>query len=159
MEEHMANAQDYIVVKNGKQLAIGDTVKDYCGNDVILSGFQPPRHEGSTGRVDLRASINVYLGSFYPSVVGAAIISKKEWADRRPQDDQQVKSYRDLNKYLQSFTSWSVQRDPSGYYYFTHAIYAPSTGVYVYTWRGSTYGFWRRELNAYIAQHEEVTRD
>jgi hypothetical protein len=155
----MANAQDYIVVKDGKQVAIGDIVKDARGTGVLLSGFQPPRHEGSTGRVDIRdaATGQVYLGSFYPSVIGCAIISKAEWADRRPQDDQQVKSYRDLNKYLQSFTSWSVQRDPKGYYYFTHAIHAPSSGVYVYTWRGTTYGFWRRELTDYC-KGAEVSR-
>jgi hypothetical protein len=70
----MANAQDYIIVKDGKRIAIGDTMKDSRGTAVLLSGFQPPRHEGSTGRVDLRAVIdNVYLGSFYPSVIGATI--------------------------------------------------------------------------------------
>lgn len=153
----MANAQDYIVVKDGARIAIGDTVKDARGHAVILSGFQPPRHEGSTGRVDLRATDDVYLGSFYPSVVGAAIVSKVEWADRRPQDDTHVSSLKALNAYLASFTGWQAVRDPKGYYYFTHAVHAPSSGVYVYTWRETTYGFWRRELTDYC-KNAEVSR-
>ena len=157
----MANAQDFIIVKDGQRIAIGDTVKDSRGTKVILSGFQPPRHAGSTGRVDLRShSDNVYLGQFYPSVIGAAIISKAEWADRRTQDGHDVRSFRAINDYLHNVLNcrWCLQRDPSGYYYFTHPEHAPSTGVYVFTWRGTQYGFWRRELNAYL-QQEGIARD
>jgi hypothetical protein len=71
----MANAMDYILVdsKTKQRVAVGDTRKDFRGEEVIVSGFSAPRHEGSTGRVDLRDKNNNYLGQFFPSVVGLSI--------------------------------------------------------------------------------------
>jgi hypothetical protein len=71
----MASAQDFIIVgKDGKRIAIGDAVTDFRGEKLTLSGFSPPRYEGSTGRVDLRNAADEYIGQFYPSVIDAAIV-------------------------------------------------------------------------------------
>lgn len=74
----MANAQDYIVVnsKTRKRIAIGDKVAGFRGETYILSGFQPPRHAGSTGRVDLRNPQDEYVGEFFPSVIDAVIVRR-----------------------------------------------------------------------------------
>jgi hypothetical protein len=45
---------------------------------------------------------------------------------------------------------WVIRRSPAGYYYMTHEIHAPSDGIYVFSCKGTTLGFWRRELAAVI---------
>lgn len=68
------NTDGYKLMRDGKEVKIGDKVKDFRGNPVIVSGFALPKHEGSTGRVYLKAPNGVYLGEFYPSVVDCAIV-------------------------------------------------------------------------------------
>jgi hypothetical protein len=74
----MANGADYkLVDDNGVTVPVGSIIKDARGTPVMVSGFSPPRHEGSTGRVDLRDKHgNVYLGQFFPSVVNLRIVKR-----------------------------------------------------------------------------------
>ena len=63
-----------------------------------------------------------------------------------------VKTLGQLNAMLKPESQgWTIRRSPAGYYYMTHDEHMPSSGVYVFTCKGTTLGFWRRELAAVIA--------
>ena len=53
-----------LVDEAGAEAVIGNTYKDFRGDDHFLKGGTPPRHSGSTGRV------HTDQGEFYPSVIG-----------------------------------------------------------------------------------------
>lgn len=68
-------------------------------------------------------------------------------------DNTIVKTLGRLNAMLKpEAQGWSVRRSPAGYYYMTHDTHAPSAGVYVFSCKGTTLGFWRRELAAVIEE-------
>jgi hypothetical protein len=51
---------------------MGDKVESHRGEKYTVTGGQPPRHGGSTGRVYVteRAGKHGYTAEFYPSVIG-----------------------------------------------------------------------------------------
>lgn len=53
-----------IIEATGEAATFGKTYKDFRGDEVLLQGAEPPRNEGSTGRV------YTDRGAFYPSVIG-----------------------------------------------------------------------------------------
>lgn len=57
----------------GKPIAIGDEVTTFRGESMILTGFAPPTHPASTGRVYVKTPGGFDVG-FFPGVIGAAIV-------------------------------------------------------------------------------------
>ena len=57
-------------------VAVGDTLKTFRGEAVIVTGWEKPRHAGSTGRIYVRdAGIPHGLEmSFFPSVCGCEVV-------------------------------------------------------------------------------------
>ncbi len=56
----------------GKPVNIGDVVHTHLGKAVIVTDWQKPAHEGSTGRVYVRTmQDNPFEMGYYPSVIGA----------------------------------------------------------------------------------------
>ena len=55
--------------KTGADIALPCERKDFRGDTVKVTGFAPPRHEGSTGRVYIGG------GEFFPNLVGAKIVA------------------------------------------------------------------------------------
>jgi hypothetical protein len=58
----------------GRELKVGETVTTFRGEKMILTGGQPPRHEGSSGRVYLcppGARRFTNTAEFYPGVINA----------------------------------------------------------------------------------------
>lgn len=62
-----------ILVRNGSNepVNIGDSVQTFRGEEAILLSFSPPRHSGSTGRVEIQ--IGEEVREFYPSVIDCHI--------------------------------------------------------------------------------------
>lgn len=57
--------------KTGEQINTGEVVHDFRGDAAIITGWQEPRHSGSTGRVYVREmNEQGFEGSYYPSVYG-----------------------------------------------------------------------------------------
>lgn len=72
----------------------------------------------------------------------------------RPADETVVKTLGQLNAMLTpEAQGWKLLRNVRGgsYYYFVHPHYQPSAGIYVYSCKGTTLGFWRRELATVLA--------
>lgn len=66
-------------------------------------------------------------------------------------DATPIKTLKQLNALLAPEAKlWSLRRSPAGYYYFTHPEHAPSGGIYVFSCKGTTLGYWRRELNEHL---------
>jgi hypothetical protein len=68
-------------------------------------------------------------------------------------DETIIESLRQLNALLKPESQgWTVVRNVRGgsYYYMIHDTYQPSAGIYVYSCKGTTLGFWRRELKTVI---------
>ena len=56
----------------GQEVKIGEVVHTHMGKAVIVTGWQHPEHEGSTGRVYVRTmQDNAFEMGYYPSVIGA----------------------------------------------------------------------------------------
>ena len=67
-------------------------------------------------------------------------------------EETAVKTLGQLNAMLKPESEgWTIRRSPSGYYYMTHDVHMPSSGIYVYSCKGTTLGFWRRALADVIA--------
>ena len=62
-----------IDTKTNKEISIGDEVTTFRGEEGILTGVEPPTHNGTTGHV--RVQLGGYKGygemRWYPSVIGA----------------------------------------------------------------------------------------
>lgn len=60
----------------GVEIPKGSRRMTFRNEEVIVNGFTPPRHSGSTGRVSV-----IFLDGkeqeFYPSVISASIIESK----------------------------------------------------------------------------------
>lgn len=54
-----------------REIHIGDTVVDFRGDPVIVTGFTAPHKAGSTGRVTLMEDGRE--GSYFPGVINARI--------------------------------------------------------------------------------------
>lgn len=52
----------------------GDTLTDFRGEEATFVGWYPPRHPGSTGRVEVRVGDSPYTSLYYPSVFGVKIV-------------------------------------------------------------------------------------
>jgi len=54
---------------------VGDTVISFRGDAAIVSGFEPPRHAASSGRIYVKASTSDRFGAeYYPSVFDCEIV-------------------------------------------------------------------------------------
>ena len=53
---------------------IGDTLKTFRGEEVTLVRWYPPKHAGSTGRVEVRVADSRSTVLYYPSVCGVKIV-------------------------------------------------------------------------------------
>ena len=62
-----------IDTKTNKEISIGDKVTNFHGEEGILTGVEPPEHNGTTGHV--RVQLDRYKGNdssrWYPGVIGA----------------------------------------------------------------------------------------
>jgi hypothetical protein len=66
-------------------------------------------------------------------------------------DATPIRDLRQLNRLLASEAKqWTLVRSPAGYYYFVHPAHAPSAGIYVFSCRGTTLGYWRHELREHL---------
>tara|TARA_R110000822_G_scaffold92140_10_gene212127 strand:+ start:1394 stop:1600 length:207 start_codon:yes stop_codon:yes gene_type:complete len=65
-----------IYEKNSSEVKTGDVAHTFRGEPVVVTGWQHPRHEGSTGKVYC-ASMDGrgWQMEWYPSVIGA------KWVD------------------------------------------------------------------------------
>jgi len=55
----------------GKPVNTGDVAHDFRGDAAIVTGWQEPRHSGSTGRVHVKEmNEQGFTGEYYPSVYG-----------------------------------------------------------------------------------------
>lgn len=65
--------------KTGAEILTGSTVTDFRGEQWKVAGFEPPRHDGSTGRVYLvqwdDPDKEPTKAEFYPGVIDAEIIT------------------------------------------------------------------------------------
>ena len=58
--------------KTGDEIKVGEVVHTHMGKAVIVTGWQRPLHEGSTGRVFVRTmQDNAFEMGYYPSVINA----------------------------------------------------------------------------------------
>jgi hypothetical protein len=62
--------------ETGVELVIGQEVLDFRGDKMTLLGFTPPKHAGSTGRVTVQEEGKEGRREYYPSVIGAKIITE-----------------------------------------------------------------------------------
>jgi hypothetical protein len=65
-----------------------------------------------------------------------------------------IESLGELKRFIAALgdKQWKVVRAREGYYYFVHPEHMPTTGVYTYSWKGTTYEFWQ-------ASFDELTRE
>lgn len=61
----------HLVDKNGEAIVAGQVVKDFRGDPMVVDSGEPPRHEGSSGRVYCLIAGVVNPQGFYPSVIDA----------------------------------------------------------------------------------------
>jgi len=55
----------------GKPVNVGDIAHTFRGEAVIITGWQEPRHEGSTGRIYTQSTDESrWQNAWYPSVCG-----------------------------------------------------------------------------------------
>ena len=60
----------------GKEVQSGDIAHDFRGKPAVVTGWQLPAHEGSTGRVHIKEMTdNACEGTYYPSVYGMKWVS------------------------------------------------------------------------------------
>ena len=56
----------------GVEVKSGDIAHTFNGKPVVVTGWQEPRHEGSTGRVICQSmDESKWTNAWYPSVIGA----------------------------------------------------------------------------------------
>lgn len=55
--------------KTGLEVSIGDKAVTFRGEAVTITGFEPPRHSGSTGKVYVTYDEDGRRGGYYPSVI------------------------------------------------------------------------------------------
>jgi hypothetical protein len=63
-----------LIDKHGVEVHPGDVVYDFKGDSHQVSSFEPPRHEGSIGRVYVRDMVTGSNRLYYPSVFGLKIV-------------------------------------------------------------------------------------
>ncbi len=64
----------------GKEVQSGDIAHTFRGEAVIVTGWQEPRHAGSTGRVYCQSmDESKWQNSWYPSVIGAVWIGEPNY--------------------------------------------------------------------------------
>ena len=60
-----------IYESTGKEVQSGDIAHDFRGDAAVITGWQEPRHAGSTGRVYVKEMRdNGFDAAYYPSVYG-----------------------------------------------------------------------------------------
>lgn len=63
--------------RNGNEVQAGDIAHTFRGEPVIVTGWQEPRSEASTGRVYCTSmDESKWQNAWYPSVIGAKWIGK-----------------------------------------------------------------------------------
>lgn len=62
-----------LINQQGHTVNVGDIVHDFRGKAAIVTGWQAPRHSGSTGRVNIKEMDERGLSaSYYPGVYDLA---------------------------------------------------------------------------------------
>ncbi len=57
-------------------VAVGDKLQTFRGEPVVVTGWQPPRHIGSTGRIYVTPEgYPAEFQAFFPSVCGCEIVT------------------------------------------------------------------------------------
>jgi hypothetical protein len=70
-------------------------------------------------------------------------------------DQTLIKTLGQLNRLLSpEARGWTLVRSRAGYYYFVHPEHAPSEGVYVFSCRDTSLGYWRRELREMLERRQ-----
>lgn len=69
-----------LIHTDGTPVKEGDTVTDFRGDTATVTGWQVPRHEGSTGRVYVREGETT--GAYFPSVYGL------KWQEDRAESER-----------------------------------------------------------------------
>jgi hypothetical protein len=59
-----------IYIATGADVKVGDTVKSFRGEPAVVTGWAPPTHGGSSGRIYVTQE-GGWRGSFFPTVYGA----------------------------------------------------------------------------------------
>jgi hypothetical protein len=54
--------------EDGREVRVGDEVTDFRGEKSVVTGWELPRHSGSTGRVYVITDANNSPAGYYPSV-------------------------------------------------------------------------------------------
>lgn len=65
-----------LVNKNGTEVKRGDKVVDFRGEAHIVTGWQLPKHSGSTGRVNVKKVGGRFESEFFPSVFDMAWVER-----------------------------------------------------------------------------------
>jgi hypothetical protein len=70
-------------------------------------------------------------------------------------DATPIKTLGQLNRLLREESQgWTLVRAREGYYYFVHPEHSPSEGVYVFSCRDTSLGYWRRELREMLERRQ-----
>ena len=69
-----------IYENTGCEVKFGDVTQTFNGERVVITGWQEPRHEASTGRVYCQSmDESKWDSAWYPSVVGARWIGEPNY--------------------------------------------------------------------------------
>ena len=69
-----------IYESTGKEVQSGDIAHTFRGEPVVVTGWQEPRHAGSTGRVYCKSmDESGWDNSWYPSVIGAKWVGETNY--------------------------------------------------------------------------------
>lgn len=72
-----------LVNEEGHEIEKGSLLRSFRGDEYILRGFSPPRHENSSGRVHVTLKVDAdepgyNTAEFFPSVFDLRIIETEE---------------------------------------------------------------------------------
>jgi len=62
-------------------VAEGDEVTDFRGDKAVVTGWDKPRHAGSTGRIYVRGYDHDYIQGYYPGVFDCTWVEREDRQD------------------------------------------------------------------------------
>lgn len=79
IEENLDAEEEWALVyeSDGKLVEPGAKILRDANPPSAVTGFMPPRHSGSTGRIEVRHPGALYTTLYYPSVFKCKIIKRK----------------------------------------------------------------------------------
>ena len=63
-----------VLTKDESEVKIGDRVASWRGNEAVVTGFCPPQHSGSMGRICVREGTSALSTEYFPSVYGCKTV-------------------------------------------------------------------------------------